>query len=189
MYLTLTFCPLYGPVAQHSGCAAAWFHDRCATNDHTPCFFATIVNNMRAPFFAVLSWLPTIIFSQQIPMNPNAAPTTNPTIADLLTIEPSVSIFYSYARELALSGMFSSTDQSITVLVPTNKAVMALARKPHQPSTSSPDDIEISEEEFDNQSKENVQRWVGSHIIAVRAHITLSVCSYSTDCSRNTHLI
>ena len=62
-----------------------------------------------------------------------------PTLADLLTIGPSASIFYSYARELALSELFSTPPQvlddvtgkgGLTLLVPTNKAVMALARKP-----------------------------------------------------------
>ncbi|KAF9022357.1 hypothetical protein BDZ89DRAFT_956657 [Hymenopellis radicata] len=90
--------------------------------------------------------------------------TTNPTIADLLTIEPSVSIFYSYARELQLSSMFSTTSAKLTVLVPTNKAVMALARKPHQGKPEE-DHIEISEQEFDSRSRKNVERWIGSHII------------------------
>ena len=54
----------------------------------------------------------------------------NPTLADLLTIEPSASIFYSYAREIELSRLFVDEASRITLLVPTNKAVMALARKP-----------------------------------------------------------
>ena len=56
--------------------------------------------------------------------------TPQPTLADLLTIEPSASIFYSYARELELSSRLSDHDAKFTVFVPTNKAVMALARKP-----------------------------------------------------------
>jgi hypothetical protein len=56
--------------------------------------------------------------------------TPQPTLADLLTIEPAASIFYSYARELELSSMFSDHDAKVTMFVPTNKAVMALARKP-----------------------------------------------------------
>jgi hypothetical protein len=58
-----------------------------------------------------------------------------PTLADLLTIESSTSIFYSYARELTLSNMFSDSERPITILAPTNKAVMALARKPYVPRT------------------------------------------------------
>jgi hypothetical protein len=53
-----------------------------------------------------------------------------PTLFDLLTIEPTTSIFFSYARELELSRLLVDLDSNITVLVPTNKAVMALARKP-----------------------------------------------------------
>jgi hypothetical protein len=90
---------------------------------------------MRFHFFALLS-LPILALSsqeQQIIMNNDAisSPTTSkPTLADLLTIEPSASIFYSYARELELSARFSDGRSKYTLFVPTNKAVMALARKP-----------------------------------------------------------
>ncbi|KIM38187.1 hypothetical protein M413DRAFT_447948, partial [Hebeloma cylindrosporum] len=90
--------------------------------------------------------------------------TPQPTLADLLTIEPSASIFYSYARELELSSMLSDHDAKLTVFVPTNKAIMALARKPHQ----GPDlnvEIEMSEEQFHRRAKKNVERWVSAHII------------------------
>jgi len=56
--------------------------------------------------------------------------TPQPTLADLLTIEPSASIFYSYARELEMSSMFANHDTKVSLFVPTNKAVMALARRP-----------------------------------------------------------
>jgi len=74
--------------------------------------------------------------AEQLVMNANQAPeyvpqtTSKPTLADLLTIEPSASIFYSYAREVELSELFSDTSGKTTLLVPTNAAVMALARKP-----------------------------------------------------------
>lgn len=55
---------------------------------------------------------------------------SKPTLADLLTIESSASIFYSYARELELCAIFSDEGVNSTLLVPTNKAVMALHRKP-----------------------------------------------------------
>jgi len=55
----------------------------------------------------------------------------------------------------------------ITVLVPTNKAVMALARKPHQDPVPLDEGIIITEEELDLQSKKNVQRWVSAHIIPI----------------------
>ncbi|KAJ3834286.1 hypothetical protein F5878DRAFT_728323 [Lentinula raphanica] len=114
------------------------------------------------------------VFSHQDTMNANDMP----SLADLLTIESSVSIFYSYARELALSELFNkqvglkeelgraNANGGLTLLVPTNKAVMALARKPHQSAQSQDnEDIAISEEELFKQSRDNVQRWVEAHII------------------------
>jgi hypothetical protein len=67
-----------------------------------------------------------------VPMDvdPPSSNAGRPTLFDLLTIEPSSSIFFSYARELELSRLFVNVDANLTVLVPTNKAVMALARKP-----------------------------------------------------------
>ena len=66
-------------------------------------------------------------------MDETYTPATNsqPTLADLLTIESSASIFYSYAREVELSRLFADPDAESTLLVPTNKAVMALPRKPY----------------------------------------------------------
>lgn len=52
------------------------------------------------------------------------------TLADLLTIEPSASIFYDYARGIGLGNMLNDKSSMITVLVPRNKAVMKLAKKP-----------------------------------------------------------
>ncbi|KAH9950948.1 hypothetical protein B0H21DRAFT_818782 [Amylocystis lapponica] len=88
-----------------------------------------------------------------------------PTLADLLTIEPSASIFYSYARENELSQLFGNEASSNTLLVPTNKAIMALARKPHQSPAPVKDGVIISEAEFDRLAKTNVERWVSAHII------------------------
>jgi len=93
---------------------------------------------MRFQFLALLS-LPLFTFAsreQQIIMNDDGVlpytPLTSskPTLADLLTIEPSTSIFYSYARELEISARFADDSVKYTLFVPTNKAVMALARKP-----------------------------------------------------------
>jgi hypothetical protein len=59
-----------------------------------------------------------------------------PVLSDELSLEPQASIFFSYARESAkLSGILEGVGeyggrQQYTVFVPTNKAVMALARKP-----------------------------------------------------------
>ncbi|KAL0952187.1 hypothetical protein HGRIS_008798 [Hohenbuehelia grisea] len=97
------------------------------------------------------------------PISPQTTP--KPTLADLLTIESSASIFYSYAREIDLGAIFSDVNARNTLLVPTNKAVMALARKPHQGSGRIGDGIEISEEDFDKASKQNVERWISAHVI------------------------
>jgi len=53
-----------------------------------------------------------------------------PTLFDLLTIQPAASIFFSYARETRISQLFQERDARSTLLVPTNKAIKALARKP-----------------------------------------------------------
>ena len=62
----------------------------------------------------------------------NFSPTkhTKPSLHDLLTIETSLSIFFSYARETEASNLFLDKQARSTLLVPTNKAVMDLARKP-----------------------------------------------------------
>lgn len=85
----------------------------------------------------ILPLLVSATFDEQVPLTPidmsesNAPLTTiQPTLADLLTIDPSASIFYSYGRELELSKLFMDPLSKSTLLVPTNKAVMALARKP-----------------------------------------------------------
>ena len=73
----------------------------------------------------------------QFSMSNDEQTTTSPSLADLLTIENSASIFYSYARELPLSQLLESSDSHITLFAPTNTAVMALARKPYvQPDLS-----------------------------------------------------
>ncbi|KIJ53670.1 hypothetical protein M422DRAFT_25491 [Sphaerobolus stellatus SS14] len=85
-----------------------------------------------------------------------------PTLADLLTVETRGSIFYTYARQTEISESWSQPNSKpITIFMPTNKAVMALARKPNQ----DPEDKVMSESGFDEASKANVERWVGAHII------------------------
>lgn len=56
--------------------------------------------------------------------------TQKPLLSDILTIQNSASIFYSYARETDTGKLLSKDGARITVFAPTNKAVMALARKP-----------------------------------------------------------
>jgi len=96
-------------------------------------------------------------------------PTINdkPTLADLLTIQRSLSIFYSYARETQFSNYFSDESRNITLTAPNNKAVIALPRKPHQgiKDNNLEEMPNISQAQYDFISKENVEKWVGAHII------------------------
>ncbi|KAG0706698.1 hypothetical protein DFH29DRAFT_900994 [Suillus ampliporus] len=136
------------------------------------------------PFTASASLQPQIIIP---PMSQNTeesitSPFTSsqPTLADLLTIESSASIYYSYARETEWSSRFSSESVWFTVLVPTNKAVMALARKPHQGPEPVEPQPEISEQELDERSRRNVERWVSAHIIPIRISLSDTPASYET---------
>jgi hypothetical protein len=57
----------------------------------------------------------------------------SPRLVELLTVEPRASIFYTYARETTMSQLFSEEatgGAGVALLVPTNRAVMALAKKP-----------------------------------------------------------
>jgi len=90
---------------------------------------------------------------------------SGPLLADMLTLENTLSIFYSYARETQFNELLTREDSRITILAPTNKAVMALARKPHQGPEDVEEGIVVTEEEFDKLSKENVEKWIGAHII------------------------
>ena len=128
----------------------------------------------------------------QTPMNTESAPGeyvpqkhSKPTLADLLTIESSASIFYTYARETELSFKLTDENSRLTVFVPTNKAVMALARKPYVLSSfpwirnleshliilsshQGPDSgSKLSQEDFDKRTKRNVERWISAHIVPV----------------------
>lgn len=51
-------------------------------------------------------------------------------LSDVLTVQTSASIFYSYARDTNVGELLKQKGSGITVFAPTNKAVMALARKP-----------------------------------------------------------
>ncbi|KAI9454865.1 hypothetical protein BJY52DRAFT_1389902 [Lactarius psammicola] len=96
-----------------------------------------------------------------------------PTLFDLLTIEPTTSIFFSYARELETSRLLVDLDSNI------HGAVMALARKPHQDSVPVDDSIKLTEQELEERSKKNVERWVSLHIIP-ESPIPLASRTYPT---------
>ncbi|PAV22872.1 fas1 domain-containing [Pyrrhoderma noxium] len=89
-------------------------------------------------------------------------------LSDILTVQTSASIFFSYARDTRIGELLEKEGAEITILAPTNKAVMALARKPHQGPTPIDDGIVITEKEFDIRSRENVERWITAHIVPDR---------------------
>ena len=145
----------------------------------------------------IMFTLPIMASCNQVPLsgNPQSDPSRHlPTLADLLTIETSATIFYSYARELELSRIFAEQDigddgKGITLLVPNNRAVMALAHKPwacyhslyrtdgitnklnrHEDMRIKEQDVRITQEQFEDISRENIERWVQAHIIPVCPH-------------------
>jgi hypothetical protein len=80
---------------------------------------------------ATLSEDQTPLVSQEQPLT-----RAQPSLADLLTIDGSLSIFFSYARELELSSRLDDLREHTTILAPKNKAILALARKPCVESNS-----------------------------------------------------
>lgn len=82
------------------------------------------------PLFTQSASVDQLVLSGQNMPETAETPIAKSTLSDLLTIEHSASIFFSYARETQLSQLFQDKDAGTTLLVPTNKAVMALARKP-----------------------------------------------------------
>jgi len=56
----------------------------------------------------------------------------------------------------------------MTVLVPSNKAVLSMKRKPHQSPTgdeTKDGEIDVTEEQLEFKRSENVRRWVSAHVI------------------------
>ncbi|CUA67093.1 hypothetical protein RSOLAG22IIIB_07180 [Rhizoctonia solani] len=94
--------------------------------------------------------------------NPNG-----PTLADLLTIQQSSSIFYDYLREIPqVVDRLEDTSGNVlsTVFVPKNAAVITLPRKPHLGSVE--DQIEIlSGREYDERSRRNIAKWISAHVV------------------------
>jgi len=94
-----------------------------------------------------------------------------PTLYDLIMIERHATIFGDYVRTVKdITTRLGDREMATTVLVPTNKAVIALARKPHQgppPETDSGrNEIEINEKEIDEEANKHVRDWVSAHIIS-----------------------
>ena len=86
----------------------------------------------RLAAFLLFPLLSSALATEQTVMGEVQSPVshTTQTLADLLTIESSASIFYDYARGIDLGSKLNDKSSMITVLVPMNKAVMKLARKP-----------------------------------------------------------
>ena len=86
----------------------------------------------RLAAFLLLPLLSSALVSEQTVMDQGQTPVSHPaqTLADLLTIEPSAAIFYDYARRISLGNKLNDKSSMITVLVPRNKAIMKLAKKP-----------------------------------------------------------
>ncbi|OXH33126.1 hypothetical protein J008_03101 [Cryptococcus neoformans] len=67
--------------------------------------------------------------------------TRGPTVADMLTTERTASLWWSYARDsVEIAKRLESKLKSSTVLVPIDKAILALEKKPHQSPGETPDD-------------------------------------------------
>ena len=86
----------------------------------------------RLATFLLFPLLSSALATEQTVMGEAQTPVSRPpqTLADLLTIEPSASIFYDYARGIELGSKLNDKSSMITVFVPRNKAIMELARKP-----------------------------------------------------------
>lgn len=102
-----------------------------------------------------------------------------PNLADLLTIQTQSSIYYSYARDTDISKRFTEDNSNgITLFVPTNKAVQALARKPNDDPHA--DISQLSNEEFYVRSSDRVKQWVGAHIVPMSPIDLTSATPYDT---------
>ncbi|KAG9007790.1 hypothetical protein FRB95_005578 [Tulasnella sp. JGI-2019a] len=115
-----------------------------------------------------------IITATQIPISmsneaeaPLARPlNTLPPLFDTLILQRSSSIFFDYLREVpSVSTRIADLSKNSTLLVPSNKAVIALGWKPERgPPVNTPSgkgEVEISEV----ASKENVVKWVEAHVL------------------------
>ncbi|KAG8923786.1 hypothetical protein FRC00_005850 [Tulasnella sp. 408] len=91
-----------------------------------------------------------------------------PTVFDLLVLQRGSSIFFDYLRESGtISQRMKDDSEKSTLLLPSNKAVIALGWKPHQgPPKPSPDG-EVGVEITEAMGKANVERWLSAHILPV----------------------
>ncbi|WVF69888.1 hypothetical protein IAT40_004671 [Kwoniella sp. CBS 6097] len=82
-----------------------------------------------------------------------------PTLADALTAERGASLWWNYARDSpSVTARLVSRDKETTILVPTDKAIMALGRKPHQHPG-------LSYKGAFSSSQSNTDRFLAAHMI------------------------
>ncbi|KAG9092101.1 hypothetical protein FRC06_000234, partial [Ceratobasidium sp. 370] len=89
-----------------------------------------------------------------------------PTLADVLTLEQSSSIFYDYLRDLpdVVARLTDTGGVQSTVFVPRNQAVIGLARKPHMGPVEGTIEV-LTGRERDERSRQNVATWISAHIV------------------------
>ncbi|GAA5911149.1 hypothetical protein JCM6882_006588 [Rhodosporidiobolus microsporus] len=87
-----------------------------------------------------------------------------PSLGDLL-VRSKARLFYDYARDsAAVSSLLVDPNGAATLLAPTDSAILALARKPHEgPESRSSSEVSSNEEE--RQRAEWLERWVKAHVV------------------------
>ncbi|CAE6437005.1 unnamed protein product [Rhizoctonia solani] len=138
-----------------------------------------------------LWYLASVVLSvscSQLPLTPIMADTdvpslthpNGPTLADLLTIQQSSSIFYDYLREIPdIVDRLTDTSGNVmsTAFVPKNKAIITLPRKPHLGPVEEGIEI-LAGREYDERSRRNIARWISAHVVP--SHPIELVGSHST---------
>ena len=136
---------------------------------HIPYLIALILPTLST--FTLAGQLP---LSAEVNMDDFTRASSAPTLFDTLMLQRSSSIFFDYIRETsALHQRVSDVNTQSTLLVPTNKAVVALGWKPNHgpPPKSDSEKIEITEA----SGRENVERWLGAHLLPVSSVLTFKV--------------
>ncbi|BGP14712.1 hypothetical protein JCM10213_002759 [Rhodosporidiobolus nylandii] len=99
---------------------------------------------------------------------------SSPTLADLLTRSKTARMFYGYSRDsAAVSTLLLDSTGSVTVLAPTDSAITALARKPHQgppPRNADGGEVRASVED-ERAAAEYLERWCKAHIVLERVQL------------------
>ncbi|KAL1408967.1 hypothetical protein Q8F55_005784 [Vanrija albida] len=88
------------------------------------------------------------------PIDTGSAPGIS--LADALTLERRASVWWDYARDVSSVTSRLSNKGKTTVLVPLDKAIFALPRKPHQNPEGATDD---------DDTKHNVEQFLSAHIV------------------------